>query len=295
MPVSFGGSAGRLRWSGWKRVLHRFAWELVTDRVSLVAAGCAFYATLALFPALSMVIALYGLVFDPQTVVPHLVLLQTVLPQSAYQLIAQRVDALVRAPHANLTFGLAVGFGVTLFSAAAGTKSVLGALNLAYGARAPRPFLRGQAVALALTLGGMLAAALCIALLVLLPAALAFLGTTETVRLAVQVASLGLLMLFMMASVTLLYRVGPSRRPPEWAFVIPGMALAMALWLAATTLYSWYVTHMATYDLTYGPLGAVVGLMMWFYVSVFAVLAGAELNAALEWQVGVQQPPGADG
>jgi membrane protein len=274
--------AARLRWADWKRVLRRGAAELATDRVSLVAAGCAFYATLALFPAISMVIALYGLLFDPQTVVPHLALLQSLLPAGAFDLIAQRVNALVRQPPATLTFGLALGFGVTLFSAGAGTRSILAALNLAYQAAQPRPFLRGQIVAMGLTLGGMVAAALCIALLVLLPASLSILGTAHDVRMLTRQASLMLLLVFVMVSVTLLYRVGPSRRP-AWRFVLPGVALATLLWLAASALYSWYVANLAEYNLTYGPLGAVVGLMMWFYVTAFAVLAGAELNAALEW------------
>ncbi|MEJ0047361.1 MAG: YihY/virulence factor BrkB family protein [Rhodospirillales bacterium] len=277
--------AARMTWADWKLVLRHCAAEVATDRVSLVAAGCAFYATLALFPAISMVIALYGLMFDPQTVVPHLALLQTLLPSGAFDLIADRVRALVRQPQATLTFGLVLGFAITTFSAAAGTRSILGALNLAYGAREQRRFLAGQAVALGLTLGGMVAAALCIALLVLLPASLSILGTAHDLRLLVQQASLALLLVFVMGSVTLLYRIGPSRRPPSWRFILPGVGLATLLWLAASALYSWYVAHLAGYDLTYGPLGAVVGLMMWFYVSALAVLVGAELNAALEWQV----------
>ncbi len=281
-----GGKLGEIAsWPTWRRALRAGAVELSKDQVSLVAAGCAFYATLALFPALSMVIALYGLVFDPQTVVPHLALLRDVLPGGAYDLVADRVQALVRQPPANLTFGLLVSFAVTLFSAAAGTRSILGALNLAYSAGAPRRFFHGQATAMALTVGGMLAAALCIALLVLLPAALSFLGTSAPVQLVLRQVSLLVLLVFVLVSVLLLYRVGPSRRPPAWQFVVPGALLATSLWLAASALFSWYVAHLARYDLTYGPLGAVVGLMMWFYVTAFAVLTGAELNAALEREV----------
>ena len=278
-------TATRLNRADWKLVLRRLATELVTDRVSLVAAGCAFYATLALFPAISMVIALYGLVFDRQTVVPHLALLKSLLPAGAFDLIAQRVHALVSQPPATLSFSLALGFAITLFSAGAGTRSIVGALNLAYGTTRARPFLRGQVVAMSLTLGGMVAAALCIALLVLLPAWLSILGTADAVRALARQTSLSLLLMFVMGSVTLLYRIGPSRRP-SWRFVMPGVVLATLLWLAASAPYSWYVANLAKYDLTYGPLGAVVGLMMWFYVTAFAVLAGAELNAALAWKAG---------
>ena len=266
----------------WRRAMRAGAVELATDQVSLVAAGCAFYATLALFPALSMVIALYGLAFDPQTVLPHLALLRDLLPGGAFELVADRVQALVRQPPATLTFGLAVSFAVTLFSAAAGTRSILGALNLAYGAGGSRRFFHGQATAMGVTVGGMLAAALCIALLVLMPAALSFLGTSAPVQLVLRQISLLVLLVFVLVSVLLLYRVAPSRQPPAWRHVVPGALLATSLWLAASALFSWYVAHLARYDLTYGPLGAVVGLMTWFYVTAFAVLAGAELNAALE-------------
>ena len=285
---AFNLPAARLNRADWQLVLRRLGTELATDRVSLVAAGCAFYATLALFPAISMVIALYGLMFDRQTVVPHLALLKSLLPAGAFDLIAQRVHALVSQPPAALSFSLALGFAITLFSAAAGTRSVVAALNLAYETSGSRPFLRGQVVSMGLTLGGMVAAALCIALLVLLPAWLSILGTAHAVQALARQTSLSLLLVFVMGSVTLLYRVGPSRRP-SWRFVMPGVALATLLWLAASAPYSWYVANLAKYDLTYGPLGAVVGLMTWFYVTAFAVLAGAELNAALAWKAGGEE------
>lgn len=283
MDAAFRLPLTRLTLADWRRVLRRLTAEVATDRVFLVSAGCAFYATLALFPAISTVIALYGLIFDPKTVVPHLALLRDVVPLGAYGLIADRVHALVRQPHATLTVGLAVSSTITLFSAAAGTRSVLGAINLAYRARKPRPFLHGQAVALVLTLGVMMAAALCIALLVVLPAVLTLVGPTHGGRFLAREFSLVLLVLFIIGSVTMLYRIGPSRRPPEWRFVLPGVAVAAALWLTVSALFSWYVAHLGASSLTYGPLGAAVGLMMWFYVSAFAVLVGAELNAALEW------------
>ena len=90
-------------WSGWKRVIKRTAREVITDRISLSAAGCAFYATLALFPAISMLVSVYGLVFDPATVEPQLAVLRDLLPPSAYQLISDRVQVLVSKPPGTLT------------------------------------------------------------------------------------------------------------------------------------------------------------------------------------------------
>jgi membrane protein len=274
----------QIPWSGWKRVLKRTATEVVTDRVSLVAAGCAFYATLALFPVISMVISIYGLVFNPATVEPQLQQLRDFLPPSAFTLISDRVHVLVSKPPGTLTFSLVVSLAVALWSSATGVKSILGALNLAYEERERRGFLRYQLTALTLTLGGMVAVAVCIGLLVLVPAAEAFLGISAGAALLARLASLGLLVVFVMLSLSLLYRFGPSRRSPGWHWVTPGSTLATMLWLGASVLFSYYVGHVASYDAMYGPLGAVVGVMMWFFVSAFVVLVGAELNAELELQ-----------
>jgi membrane protein len=271
-------------WAGWKRVLKRTGSEIITDRVSLVAAGCAFYATLALFPTMSMIISIYGLLFDPTTVEPQLAALRDLLPPSAFTLISDRVHVLVSKPPGALTMSLLVSVSVALWSSATGTKSILGALNLAYEEREKRNFLRFQLTALGMTLGGMVAVTIGIALLVLLPAVLSFLGISEGAQFLARLASFCMLIVFVLLALSLLYRFGPSRRSASWHWVTPGALLATVLWLAASALFSYYVGHLASYDATYGPLGAVVGVMMWFYVTAFVVLVGAELNAELELQ-----------
>jgi membrane protein len=285
--VALGRQARRpyeIPWAGWKRVIRRTATEVITDRVSLVAAGCAFYATLALFPTISMIISIYGLAFDPTTIQPQLDALRGLLPPSAFTLISDRVHVLVSKPPGTLTFSLLVSIGIALWSSATGTKSILGALNLAYEEREKRGFFRFQLTALGMTLCGMIASATGIALLVLLPAVEAFLGISEGAQLLARLASFGMLVVFVLLALSMLYRFGPSRRAAGWHWVTPGATLATVLWLAASALFSYYVGHVATYDATYGPLGAVIGVMMWFYVTAFVVLVGAELNAELELQ-----------
>jgi membrane protein len=285
--VALGRQARRpyeIPWKGWKRVLSRTGSEIITDRVSLVAAGCAFYATLALFPTISMVVSIYGLAFDPTTVEPQLAQLRDLLPPSAFTLISDRLHVLVSKPPGTLTFSLLISIAIALWSSATGTKSILGALNLAYEEREKRGFLRFQLTALGMTLGGMIAAATGIALLVLLPAAEAFLGISAGAQFLAKMASFAMLVVFVLLALSMLYRFGPSRKSPSWHWVTPGALLATVLWLAASALFSYYVGHLASYDATYGPLGAVVGVMMWFYVTAFVVLVGAELNAELELQ-----------
>ncbi len=271
-------------WRGWKRVLRRAVQEMISDQVPLVAAGCAFYATLALFPAISILVSIYGLAFDPVTVAPHLQVLQDLIPSSVFELFAQRVHELVTKPHRTLTLGLAVSVGITLWSSTIGTKSILSALNLAYEERERRSVLRFQATALTMTLLAILGAALGLALLVALRPALAFLGFTRDAAGLVRAASTGALVVFVGASLSLLYRFGPCRRPARWRWVAPGALLATLLWLVASALFSFYVGRLSTYDAMYGSLGAVAGVMVWFYVTAYVVLLGAELNAELELQ-----------
>lgn len=272
-------------WPGWRAVLRRVGMEMISDRASLVAAGCAFYATLALFPLITMLISLYGLVFDPVTVEPQLEALRGLLPPSAYDLIAERVHQLVTQPRQSLGMSLLLSTGVALWSSASGVKSILAALNLAYEEAETRSFLRYQFTAFAMTLAAILAGATGIAVLVGLPAVLVFLGFDGNVKLMIRLASFGVLVVSVALALALLYRYGPARRRmPRWRWVTPGSLVATVLWVSASALFSYYVANYASYDAMYGSLGTVVGLMLWFWVSAYVVQLGAELNAELELQ-----------
>ncbi len=277
-------SPASMPWPGWRAVIRRTAIEMLTDRVSLTAAGCAFFATLALFPAISMLISLYGLVFDPVTVEPQLEVLRDLLPPSAFTLIAERVHMLVTKPPGTLGWSLGLSTGLALWSSMTGIKSILSALNLAYEERECRSFLRFQLVSLLITVAAMLSAVIALGLLVALPAVLSMVGTEASRHTLLRVASFALLVLTLLFGLSLIYRYGPSRERPRWRWVTPGSLVATVLWVAASALFSFYVGHLASYDATYGPLGTVAGIMMWFYVTAFAVLLGAELNSELELQ-----------
>jgi membrane protein len=265
-------------------VIRRTYLEIISDRISLVAAGCAFYATLALFPAITMLISVYGLIFDPVTVEPQLQVVREFLPPAAFTLIAERVHTLVSQGNATLGVSLLVSTAIALWSASTGTKSLLSALNMAYEEQERRGFLGFQAVGLIMTLGGILGATTALAILLFLSVIIEFVGLDAYTKALVRVVSLVLLITFVLTSLSLLYYFGPSRRSAKWNWVTPGSSIATVLWLVASSLLSLYVGHIASYDTSYGPIGAVVGVMMWFWVCAYAVLLGAELNAELELQ-----------
>ncbi|WP_170211105.1 YihY/virulence factor BrkB family protein [Neokomagataea tanensis] len=287
--------------AGWKLVLKQVLSEVRTTQTSISAAGCAFYATLSMFPAISSLISVYGLVFDLQTVEPQLQVLQHILPGAAYSLIGDRIHQLVSQPHSSLTIGLVISLSIALWSASASTKSILSALNLAYNVDETRGFIRFQATAFGTTLATILGAALTLALMVAAPAIVDHLPkillhvfglrtlpppfdmlVSYGAPLAVHVATPVLMLLFVLIAMSLLYRFGPCYKASGWRWVFPGSMLATVLWVLSSMGFSWYVGHFASYGATYGPLGAVAAIMMWFFVSAYVVLVGAELNSALE-------------
>ena len=218
-------SPAEIAWPGWRAVLRRTMTEMLTDRVALVAAGCAFYATLALFPAISMLISFYGLVFDPVSVVPQLNVIRDLLPPAGFQLIEERVRMLVSKPQGTLGMSLLFSTAVTFWSSAVGTKSIITALNLAYGERERRGFFAYQAITLAITLCVILGTALGLSLLVALPAVLDFLGIALHQRALIHAASFAMLVMAVLIGLSLACtgmgragrcRIGGGSRQVRW-------------------------------------------------------------------------------
>jgi membrane protein len=255
-----------------------------SQRVSLVAAGCAFYATLALFPTITMLISLYGLLFNPDTVQPQLLYLRGFMPPAAFELISDRITSIVAQPSKGLGLSFGLSLAISLWSSSTGTKSILNALSLAYHERETRGLLRFQFVAFSMTIIAIIGVIMAIAFLVFLPIALAHFHLPGEFKFAIGLVGPVTLILFLAVSLSLLYRFGPAGKGR--IFYAPGAAVATIAWLAASSAFGFYVGHFAAYSALYGPLATLIGLMMWFYISAYVVLFGAELNAALdrEWR-----------
>ncbi len=266
----------------WRRVALGAIREVTSDQVALAAAGCGFYATLSLFPAISMLISVYGLAFNVISVEQQLSVVRDLLPEPAYKLIDDRVHELVNQPSDTLGLGLIVSVLLACWSAAAGTKSILSALNVAYNTTEHRSILGFQLVALGMTVCAVVAAVLAIAVLVFLPTAISFVGLSDYSAALIRSCSSALLVVLVGGTIALLYRFGPSRLSLRDQWVFPGAVLATVIWLIASEGLSFYVSHIAKLGVTYGPLGAVVAIMLWFYLTAYAVLLGAQVNAQLE-------------
>lgn len=269
---------------GWRDILLRVKGEISKDHMSLVAAGVAYYALMALFPALAAGVGIYGLISDPHQIQQQVQLLQGVIPQDALNLIQRQLSSLASASGGALSLGVIGGLLLSLWSATSGVKELIFALNIAYDEPEKRGFLKLNALALALTLGAIVFTLLALALVVALPALLGMLGLGEMTRGLVAWLRWPLLAAAVIFALAVLYRVGPSRDRPEWRWVSWGSVIATVLWLTGSALFSFYVSNFGSYNETYGSVGAVVVMLLWFYISAFVILLAAQINAEMEHQ-----------
>jgi membrane protein len=269
---------------GWKDILWRTYERIGEDRLLAVAAGVVFYGLLALFPALTAMVSLYGLFAKASTINEHLSAAAGVLPESVMSIVRDQVDRLAAKGDAKLGFGFIAGLAIALWSANSGMKAILDALNVVYGEREKRGFIKLTMVSLGFTLAAIAAVLLALGAVVVLPVALNYLGLQAATDFLLRALRWPILLALIITGLAVLYRFGPSRREPRWQWISVGSVVAAVAWLVASALLSWYLTHFASYDATYGSLGAGIGLMMWMWVSSIVILFGAELNSEIEHQ-----------
>ncbi|MBN9023330.1 MAG: YihY/virulence factor BrkB family protein [Rhizobiales bacterium] len=291
----------QIPWAGWKDILWRSYEQITEDRLLAVAAGVVFYGLLAIFPAISAFVSIYGLFADPATVDQTVDILASVIPADAMGPVQEQVERVATSSGGSLSFTFLVSLAIALWSANAGMKAIIDALNVAYGERERRSFIRLTLISFALTFGVILAGLSAIAVIVVFPVATSFLGVESLSATLIQWLRWPLLLLAVLLGLAVLYRFGPNRTEPRWQWVSVGSGAAAVLWLVGSAAFSFYLSRFADYSATYGSLAAGVGLMMWLWLSAIVVLLGAELNAEIEHQtahdstVGAQKPLGTRG
>ena len=294
-------SPGDIPRRGWRDILLRVKDQVREDRLSIIAAGVAFYGLLAVFPTLIALVAIYGLVADPQQVESQVAALSGMMPPDAAELITSQLHDLVQTDQAALGLGAAGGILLALWSASAGVRTLMEALNVAYDEEERRGTLGFYGTALLLTLAAIVGAIVAIGIVVALPVAVKFMGLGSQLEGVIDYARWPVVALFLIFGLAVMYRYGPSRDEPRWRWVSWGAVIATALWIAGSALFSLYVTKFGSYNETYGSMGAVVILLMWFLLSAYAVLIGAEINAEMERQTredttrGASMPRGSRG
>lgn len=266
---------------GWAAVLNRARKESTRDNIPLVAAGVAFYLLLSLFPLLLAAISIFGLVVEPSELERSMAQLFAALPPEARGVVESQLHTIASAAGRGLQLGLVLSIAVALWTASSGMSNLMKALSLAYDEK-PRGFVKGRALALVLTLGGILLLGVALAIIIGAPIVYRFLDLPSWALVVAQVVQWALLAALFILGLGVLYHFGPNRQRPDWTWVSPGALLATALLLLISLGFSFYVSRFGSYNETYGAIGGVIVLLLWLYFAALAVLLGAELNAEAE-------------
>lgn len=269
---------------GWRQVLQRALHQSQEHNTSLLAAGVAFFAFLALYPALIALVTLVALAADPDQITQQVQSFTVGLPPTARQLISDPLTALARSNGGTQALGLVISLLVALWSASSGTSSLMTAVNLAYDEKEGRGFLKLRAIALLLTLGAIVFLILTLALIAVVPVVLNLVPLGPVGLVLAQTLRWALLFTLIIFGLAVIYRVAPDRNPPKFRWVTFGSAAAALLWLLGSVGFSLYVNFFGNYDKVYGALAGVIVLLLWLYLTCYLIVLGAEINAEAERQ-----------
>ncbi|RVT90535.1 YihY/virulence factor BrkB family protein [Sphingomonas crocodyli] len=262
--------------------------------VGLMAGGVAFYAFLSFVPLLGALVMTYGLIADPGVVARHMQMIIDLVPADAAKLIYDQLISLTTTAASKKGLGLLIALAVSIYGASRASGGMMSALNVIYEQEDRRSFIRATLISSALIIG-----AIMIGIVGVLSASmLGFVGDLVSgigPLAALVVRATTWLIAALLASFTIgaMYRFAPDRSDARWQWLSVGALLAMFLWFLATIGFGFYAANFAGYDATYGSLSAIVVLMMWLYISAYAILIGALVNAEAERQTAIDTTTGA--
>ncbi|THH39168.1 YihY/virulence factor BrkB family protein [Aliishimia ponticola] len=277
--------------SGWLDIGARVWKRIGEDQLSLVSAGVAFFGLLAIFPAITAILAIAGLILDRETVVAELESLRGVVPGDVLEIMTEQATSV--ATSQELELALLVSVGLALWSASRGVNVLCDGLNVVYDEDEARGFVAKNLQVLGLTALIILGVVLGLAAILGIPVLLAFLDLGTVSEAITRIGRWVVLAGMTIAGLSILYRFGPSRANPKWNWVSYGAVLACILWVAASGAFTVYVENFADYNKSFGAIAGVIILMMWMWISVFVVLIGAKVNAEMEHQTSIDTTTGA--
>lgn len=289
----FAESPSEIPAKGLRDVLWRVYEEVMTDRVTLIAAGATYYIVLALFPGMGVLVSIYGLLSDPADITKQIIFLRDVLPPGAFDLLLPQLEALASKGSSELSLAFAASLLVALWSATNGVKALFEAMNVAYGESEARGFIKLNLLAFAFTLAAIGTLVLLITVIGVIPVILKALYLDQWTEILARVARWPFLLIVVGCATMIVYRYGPSRERAKLRWLTWGTAFSAIAWALTTTAFSIYLLNFASYDATYGTLGALIAFMVWIWLSITILIVGAELNAELEHQTRCDSTTGA--
>lgn len=289
---SYAEKPAHITMKGWKAVFKRVATQIKDDNIPIVSAGVAFYFFLALFPAIAAIVSIYGLVVDPAQVEQQMTQMADILPAQAHQLLTNIMESIASKSQETLGWSLIVSILFSLWSANKATHAVFVGVNIAYHEKDERGFIKSKALELLFTLAVIVTGILSIAFVVGYPALIDNFNLPPVLQVAFAILRWVILAAIIYFSLAVVYKVAPHRRSPQFKWVTPGSILATVFWLAGSLLFSFFVNNFGNFDQTYGSIAAVIVLMLWFFLTGFIVIMGAEVNSEIEHQTSADTTAG---
>lgn len=281
---AFADSPAEFTWKAWREVLGRVWTNSSRHNVGFLASGVAFYGFLSFVPALGLVVMLYGLLADPATIMRHMTGIIGLVPAQSAELINEQMANLIKTAAATSGLALVPAVLLSLYGASGAAGGMITSLNMVYEEEEKRNILKLFLVAVVMALGAVFIGVLGLvsaSALGLIQGLLGRLGPLAD--LVVRVLTWLLTGALASATIAAIYRYGPCRQRAKWRWLTLGSVVGTVLWLLGSMLFGLYASY-AGYSATYGSMGAVVALLMWFFVSAYAVLLGAFVDAEAERQ-----------
>jgi membrane protein len=251
------------------------------DYIGLLAAGVAFYFFMAAFPALAALISLYGIFSDPVFISDQLKNLENFMPPESLKILADQAASISSSNNAALGLGFIVGLILAIYATTKGVRALMKGLNIAYNVRERRNMVMQNYTAFMLTFGMMVYLLFSLSLIAFMPALFNILHLPDYVTAPLLTLRWPLLMLSAMIGLQIIYHYGPCHpRGKKIAWYSWGAIVAMLFWVGGSSLFSLFVSNFGNYNETYGSLGAVAVLLLWFWLNALTILLGAEVNAS---------------
>lgn len=269
---------------GWQDIVWRVTRAARRNRITLLAAGVAFYALLALFPTIAAVISVWGLMFDPYEAGQQLYEISRFMPPDAAGLIDQQAQQVVESAESSSIMTSLAALLIAMYIASKGVAVLVIGLNVVYGETEKRSLLHRATVLVSLTFGLIFMTLVSLGFIAIVPIVVDALDIEPPFNNIFKWLRWPALLVLMSVLIALLYRYAPYRRSAQWRWLSYGTLLATVMWLLGSGGLSLYVRYFSSFSDLYGSLGAVVALMMWFWLSAFVVLIGAEVNCEMERQ-----------
>ena len=277
-------SPGEIPERGWWAILKR-TYQVMGDKdLGLMCAGVAFYGFLSIFPIVAAVVLIYGLIASPETLQSQLEVIRPGIPAGAYDIIQERLNALLNQPQSTKGIGLLVSLGLALWSGSRGTNALVLAIGEAYHEDDDRNFIASAILSIVLTLGALVFIGVALAAIAVIPAVFNAFQLGPTFETVVNWLRWPVLAVFVIAAIAVLYKLAPDRDDAKMRWLTPGAAVAAVLWMVLSALFSLYVEYFGNYSATFGSLASAVVMMFWIYYSVMVFVFGAALNGQMELQ-----------